>query len=121
MDSTMKVSDAVAKYLKDKGVCVIFGYQGGSITHLIDSIDRMGIRYIQSYNEQGAGLSADAYARVSEVGFGVAIGTNGPGATNLVTAIANAYCDSVPVLFVTGQVHTFAMKEEASIRQESFQ
>ena len=117
----MKLSDAIGKYLVSKGVKVIFGYQGGAITHMIDSFDKNGISYIQSYNEQGAGMAADAYARVSELGFGVAIGTNGPGATNLITAIANAYCDSIPVLFFTGQVHTFAMKKRASIRQESFQ
>lgn len=117
----MKVSDAVAKYLAHEGVRVIFGYQGGAITHLIDSFDRAGIAYIQNYNEQGSGLAADAYARIEKDGLGVAIATNGPGATNLVTAIANAYCDSVPVLFLTGQVHTFAMKKSPLIRQESFQ
>ena len=117
----MKVSDAVAKFLVSQGVTTIFGYQGGAITHLVDSFDREGIRYIQTYNEQGASLAADAYARVSEQGLGVAIATNGPGATNMVTGIANAYCDSVPVLYLTGQVHTFAMKKDARIRQESFQ
>lgn len=117
----MKVSDAAAQYLAHKGVRVIFGYQGGAITHMIDSFDRAGIRYIQNYNEQGASLAADAYARISESGLGVAIATNGPGATNMVTGIANAYCDSVPVLFLTGQVHTFAMKKDPRVRQESFQ
>lgn len=121
MEIKMKVSDAVAKYLAHEGVKVIFGYQGGAITHMIDSFDRAGIAYIQNYNEQGSGLAADAYARISADGLGVAIATNGPGATNLVTAIANAYCDSVPVLFLTGQVHTFAMKKNPLIRQESFQ
>lgn len=117
----MKVSDAVAKYLASQGITTIFGYQGGAITHLIDSFDREKIRYIQTYHEQGASLAADAYSRVSEQGIGVAIATNGPGATNMVTGIANAYCDSVPVLYLTGQVHTFAMKKDARIRQESFQ
>ena len=117
----MKLSDVIAQYLVCKGIKIVFGYQGGSITHLIDSFSKKGIRYIQSYNEQGAGLAADSYARVSATGLGVAIGTNGPGATNLITAIANAYCDSVPVLFITGQVHTFAMRKSELIRQESFQ
>lgn len=117
----MKLSDAVAQHLAAKGIKVIFGYQGGSITHLIDSFSRYGIQYIQSYNEQGAGLAADAFARVSKSGVGVAIGTNGPGATNLITAIANAYCDSIPVIFITGQVHTLSMKKSHKIRQESFQ
>ena len=117
----MKLSDAVAKYLKSQGVEVIFGYQGGSITHMIDSFEKYGIHYVQNYNEQGSSLAADAYARIKTEGIGVAIGTNGPGATNMVTGIANAYCDSVPVLFLTGQVHTFAMKKTPKIRQESFQ
>ena len=117
----MKLSHVIAQYFVKLGVTVIFGYQGGSITHMIDSFDKYGIRYIQSYNEQGAGLAADAYARTSEIGLGIAIGTNGPGATNLITAIANAYCDSVPVLFLTGQVHSFAMKRSPDVRQESFQ
>jgi acetolactate synthase-1/2/3 large subunit len=117
----MKVSDAAAQYLAKEGVRVIFGYQGGAITHLIDSFDKAGIRYVQNYNEQGSSFAADAYARISENGLGVAIGTNGPGATNMVTGIANAFCDSVPVLFLTGQVHTFAMKKDPKVRQESFQ
>lgn len=117
----MKASDVIANFLKKQGVQVIFGYQGGAITHMIDSFDRAGIHYIQTYNEQGAALAADAYARVADLGLGVAIATNGPGATNLITGIANAYCDSIPVLYLTGQVHTFAMKQSQKIRQESFQ
>lgn len=117
----MKVSDAVAQYLVHEGVNTIFGYQGGAITHLIDSFDKAGIHYVQTYNEQGASLAADAFARIHPNGLGVAIGTNGPGATNMITGIANAYCDSIPVLFLTGQVHTFAMKQSPEIRQESFQ
>lgn len=118
----MKVSDAIAEFLAFNGIRYVFGYQGGSVTHLIDSISRQkGIEYIQNFHEQGAAFSADAYARVSKEGIGVAIGTNGPGATNLVTGIANAYCDSIPVLFLTGQVHTYAMKGNKEYRQESFQ
>lgn len=117
----MKVSDAIAKFLANNGIKYVFGYQGGSITHMIDSFVKAGIQYIQTYHEQGAGLAADAYARISDIGIGVAIGTNGPGATNLVTAIANAYCDSVAVLFFTGQVHLSTMKQCNRIRQESFQ
>lgn len=117
----MKLSDIVAQYLARMGIKIIFGYQGGAITHMIDSFDRAGIQYIQNYNEQGASFAADAYSRVSEKSIGVAIGTNGPGATNMITGIADAYCDSIPVLFITGQVHTFAMKSSSDIRQESFQ
>lgn len=117
----MKLSDYVMEYLRNTGVEVIFGYQGGSITHLIESMSFAGIEYIQTYNEQGAAMAADAYARVSENSLGVAVASNGPGATNLVTGIANAYCDSVPTLFITGQVHTWAMKKDKQVRQKSFQ
>jgi len=117
----MKVSDAIAKTLLKNGVKTVFGYQGGSITHMIDSFEKMGIQYIQNYNEQGASIAAEAYSRVCAEGIGAAIGTNGPGATNMITGIANAYCDSIPVLFLTGQVHSFAMKGEKRVRQESFQ
>lgn len=117
----MKLSDYVMDYLRNAGIKVIFGYQGGSITHLIESMSFAGIEYIQTYNEQGAAIAADAYARINENGLGVAVASNGPGATNLITGIANAYCDSVPTLFITGQVHTWAMKKDKEIRQKSFQ
>lgn len=118
----MKASDAIAEILSECGARVVFGFQGGSVTHIIDSIaNHENLEYVQNYNEQGSGFSADAYARIAEERLGVAVGTNGPGATNLVTPIANAYCDSVPVLFITGQVHTFAMKNDHAVRQESFQ
>lgn len=118
----IKISDAIAKYLADVGVKYVFGFQGGSVTHLIDSISKIdGIEYIQNYHEQGASFSADAYARVSKEGLGVVIATNGLRATNVITGIANAYCDSVPILFLTGQVHTYVIKGNNGYRQESFQ
>lgn len=117
----MKLSDYVAQFLRKKGVRYVFGYQGGSITHLIDSVYKTdGLEYIQNYHEQGSAMAADAYGRIAEEGIGVAIASNGPGATNLLTGIANAYCDSVPAMFITGQVHTYAMKKNG-VRQESFQ
>ena len=118
----MKVSDYVASFIQKLGIKVIFGYQGGAITHLIESFDKTeGLDYIQNYNEQASALAADAYSRISDIRLGAAIATNGPGATNLVTGIANAYCDSVAVIYITGQVHTFAQKKRPEIRQESFQ
>lgn len=118
----MKFSDYVALFLVQRGVKCVFGYQGGSVTHLIDSINNNpAIEYVQNYHEQASAFCADAYARLSYERIGVAIASNGPGATNLITGIANAYCDSVPALFITGQVHTFAMKRKEAIRQESFQ
>ena len=118
----MLVSDYIIDFLASVGIKHIFGYQGGSVTHLIDSVARNpNINYIQNYHEQASALCADAYARVSNEGVGAAIASNGPGATNLITGIADAFCDSIPVIFITGQVCTYAMRKTEKIRQESFQ
>lgn len=121
MNNIMLVAEYLSYFLKKRGVKRVFGYQGGSITSIIDAIYTNSIDYIQSYNEQGAAFSANSYAKSSDEQFGVAIASNGPGAINLLNGIANAYCDSIPVLFITGQVHTYAMKSNTDIRQESFQ
>ena len=117
----MKLSDYVMNFLFEKKISHIFGYQGGSVTHLIDSLHKVkGLTYVQNYHEQASSFCADAYARVSG-GVGVAIATSGPGATNLITGIANAFFDSVPCLFITGQVSQREMKTKKSIRQQGFQ
>ncbi len=117
----MKLSDYVMNFLFERKIAHIFGYQGGSITHLIDSLHKVkGLTYIQNYHEQASAFCADAYARVTG-GVGVAIATSGPGATNLITGIANAFFDSVPCLFITGQVSTHAIKTKPAIRQQGFQ
>ena len=117
----MKLSDYVMNFFFEKKIGHIFGYQGGSVTHLIDSLHKVkGLSYIQNYHEQASSFCADAYARVGG-GVGVAIATSGPGATNLVTGIANAFFDSVPCLFITGQVSQREMKTKKSIRQQGFQ
>ena len=116
----MKVTDYIVDYLSNLGVEFIFGYQGGMITHLVDSISKSDIKYIQCYHEQSAAFAAEGYARVSGK-LGVAISTSGPGATNLVTGIANAYFDSIPVLYITGQVNSYEYKYDKKIRQMGFQ
>ena len=117
----MKLSDYVMNFLFEKKIRYIFGYLGGSVTHLIDSLHKVeGLTYVQNYHEQASSFCADAYARVSR-GVGVAIATSGPGATNLITGIANAFFDSVPCLFITGQVSTHAIKTKQAIRQQGFQ
>ncbi|MCY6482748.1 thiamine pyrophosphate-binding protein [Clostridium aestuarii] len=117
----MKVSDYLIKYLEILGVNYIFGYTGGAVTHLIDSINKnSSVKFIQCYHEQAAAFSATAYAKYSR-NLGVAIATSGPGATNLITGIADAYFDSSPTLFITGQVNTYNFKYEANVRQKGFQ
>ena len=91
---------------------------GGMITHLADSIDKNPYtKFIQVYHEQSAAFAAEGYARETNR-VGVAISTSGPGATNMVTGIANAYFDSIPVIYMTGQVNTQDYKYELPIRQQ---
>lgn len=117
----MKASDYIVSCLRERGVDVVFGYVGGMITHLVDSISRdPAIRFVQTYHEQTAAIAAEGYAK-DRSGLGVAIATSGPGATNLITGIADAYYDSVPVLFITGQVNTHEYKYDKPIRQQGFQ
>lgn len=113
----MKVSDYIVSFLEEKGVNVIFGYIGGMITHLVDSIDKNpNIQFVQTYHEQTAAIAAEGYALESGK-FGVAICTSGPGVTNMMTGIADAYFGSIPVLYITGQVNTYEYKYSKPIRQ----
>lgn len=117
----MKVSDYIASFLHEAGVKYVYGCIGGSVTHIVDSIfKRKEIRYIHSYHEQAAAFSASAFAKYSGT-IGVAVATSGPGATNLITGIAEAYFDSAPVLLLTGQVNTYDFKYQRPIRQCGFQ
>ncbi|MEX2373581.1 MAG: thiamine pyrophosphate-binding protein, partial [Dehalococcoidia bacterium] len=100
----MSGADIVLESLKRLGVDTVFGYPGGAVLPLYDRMPaHPEVRHILVRHEQGGGHAADGYARASGR-LGVAIGTSGPGATNLVTAIANAHMDSVPTLFITGNV-----------------
>ncbi|MGL6107479.1 thiamine pyrophosphate-binding protein [Romboutsia sp.] len=117
----MKVSDYIVKFIKEYNVDTIFGYQGGMITHLVDSIFKEdGINFVSLYHEQGAAFAAEGYSRVSG-NIGVAIATSGPGATNLVTGIASCFFDSIACIFITGQVNTYELRRNDNIRQEGFQ
>ncbi len=117
----MKVSDYIADFFASKNVNIIFGYIGGMITHLVDSIDRHPeLFFIQTYHEQSAAIAAEGYARETR-NIGVAISTSGPGATNMITGIANAYFDSIPVIYITGQVNSYEYKYQKPVRQLGFQ
>jgi len=117
----MKASDYIVSFFEAHGIEFIFGYQGGMITHLVDSISKNPkVKFIQCYHEQSSAIAAEGYARASGK-FGVAISTSGPGATNMITGIANAYFDSIPVVYITGQVNTYEYKYDKKIRQQGFQ
>src|ERR1700731_2368297 len=99
-------SDAILRSLEAEGVDVMFGIPGGAILPTYDAIARgTTVRHVLARHEQGAGHMAEGYARASGR-VGVAIATSGPGATNLVTAIADAWMDSTPLVCITGQVRS---------------
>ncbi len=108
----MKGGEALLEALRDRGVDTVFGYPGGAIMPVYDALIGSGIRHILMRHEQAAAFAADGYARVSGRP-GVCIATSGPGATNLVTGIANAFLDSVPMVAITGQVATPLMGTDA--------
>lgn len=98
----------VISTLKALGVETLFGYPGGAIMPIYDALAGSGLQHILVRHEQGAAFAADAWARATGK-VGVCMATSGPGATNLITGIANAYMDSVPMVCITGQVASHLM------------
>ena len=109
-------SDIIVRTLIEQGVDVVFGYPGGQVINIYDSLYKYKdeLRHVLTAHEQGAAHAADGFARATGK-TGVVIATSGPGATNLVTGIATAYLDSVPMLAITGNVPT------SQIGTDSFQ
>ena len=101
----MRAVDAIMECLKAEGVDTVFGIPGGANLPTYDALYDAGVRHVLCRHEQGAGHAAEGYAKASGK-VGVALATSGPGATNLVTPIADAVMDSVPTVFITGQVRT---------------
>lgn len=108
----MTGAEMVVKILEKNGVEVVFGYPGAANCPLIDKLSFSNIRNILTRNEQGAAHMASGYARVTKK-VGVCTATSGPGATNLITGIATAYMDSVPMVALTGQVTTPLIGKDA--------
>ena len=108
----LRGADIVLRCVRAEGVDMVFGYPGGAIMPLYDALEGSGIRHILSRHEQGAVFAAEGYAR-STGKTGVAIATSGPGATNLVTGIADAKMDSVPLVCITGQVRSVLIGSDA--------
>ncbi len=106
-------SEILIQFLKDEGVEIIFGYPGGAVLHIYDALYRQDdIKHILVRHEQGASHMADGYARATGKP-GVVLVTSGPGATNVVTGVATAYMDSIPMVVITGQVPTHAIGSDA--------
>ena len=117
----MKVADYIINHLSDIGIKEIFVVYGHANGDLVDAFTRNDkIRYIAVMHEQGGGFAAEGYSKVSG-NIGVAMSTSGPGGMNLVTPIGNCFYDSVPCLFITGQINSQFMRPNKSIRQIGFQ
>ena len=118
----MKVSDYIVEFFIEKNITDVFGYPGGMVTHLMDSFKKYekSISAHVNYHEQASSFCACGYGQIKNIP-GVAYATSGPGATNLLTGIANAYFDSTPTIFITGQVNTYEAKGELGVRQKGFQ
>lgn len=105
MIGLIKAAEAMVKCLENEGVKVVFGYPGAAICPFYDELTKSDIHHVLVRREDNAGHSASGYARISGKPA-VCIATSGPGATNLLTAIATAYADSIPLVCITGQVST---------------
>lgn len=117
----MNVSEYITQFIVSKDIKHIFGYQGTMIAYLIDAIYKNpNIENHSCYNEQAAAFAAVGYAKSSNK-TGVAYATSGPGALNLVSGVADAYYDSVPTLFITGQLNTNEYTDVPELRQQGFQ
>lgn len=101
----MKACEAIVRCLQEENVDVIFGYPGAAVAPIYEELRKTDISHILVRHEQAAGHCANGYARASGK-VGVCMATSGPGATNIITAIATAYMDSIPIVIITGQVNT---------------
>ena len=117
----MRLADFVINYLANRGINKIFVVSGAADAYLIDAFTRVQkTEYVAMMHEQAAGFAAEGYAKIKGIP-GVAIATSGPGGMNLVTPIGNCFYDSVPALFITGQINSEFLRQDPSIRQVGFQ
>ena len=117
----MKLADFVINYLADLGIDKMFVVSGAADAYIIDAFTRTDkTEYIATMHEQAAGFAAEGYAKIKGLP-GVAIATSGPGGMNLVTPIGNCFYDSVPTVFITGQINSEFLKQDSSLRQVGFQ
>lgn len=121
LPNEFNVATYLSEWLSEVGVTHVFELVGGMVTVLLDALhSNSRINVVSTHHEQGAGFMAEGFSRFRGTPA-VAMATSGPGATNLLTAIASCYFDSVPVIFITGQVNTFEMRTEGRGRQGGFQ
>lgn len=112
----MKVSDIVIDFLESKNVKHVFTISGGGCIHLIDSLGRSNIEYVCVHHEQSAAMAAEGYSRITN-DIGVCIVTTGPGGTNALTGVLGCWLDSIPTIFISGQVSLSQISENTGCRQ----
>lgn len=113
------VTDYILGIIERMGVRHVFGVTGGSISNQLDAFSRnKKVKFIPMQHEQAAAMAVEAYSRIR--GYGVGMATSGPGGTNLITGVCGCWFDSIPALFITGQVSTFDQRNN-NVRQRGFQ
>ncbi len=117
----MRVADYIFRYIANLGVKQVFLLPGGGAMHLVDALGQNSdLEFIPTHHEQAAGIAAEAYARVNE-NIGVALVTTGPGGTNVLTPVAGAWIESVPLLIISGQVKRADRIGDSGVRQMGVQ
>lgn len=118
--SMVKISDYIAGYVAGLGIKHVFAVCGGGAMHLVDSFGhRSDIEYVAVFHEQAAAMAAEGYARIN--GLGAVLVTSGPGGTNAITGLVGAWVDSIPVVFISGQVTTDTLMGNTNLRQFGIQ
>ncbi len=112
----MKLTDSIAQIIKANGIGHVFGLQGGAVAHIFDSMEQAGLGVTYTHHEESAALAAVAYAKASE-NMGCVVVTTGPGATNAITGLLAAWQDSIPCLFISGQVRSQHTSYGRKVRQ----
>ena len=112
----MKLTDVLAEILLKNGVSHAFGLQGGGVVHIFDSLENRGIGVTYTHHEEAAALAAVAHAKVTE-NIGCAVVTTGPGGTNAITGLLAAWQDSIPCVFISGQVRSQHTSYGRKVRQ----
>jgi len=117
----IRLSDYIFSFIAELGIKEVFAVSGGAAMHLVDSLGRNeNLRYIATHHEQAAAMAAEGYARISGKP-GVALVTSGPGGTNTVTGVYGAWIDSIPTIFISGQVTSDTLIGETGLRQFGIQ
>ena len=119
--TSVKVSDFIFSFLADLGIKDVFAVSGGAAMHLVDSLGQnKSLNYIAMHHEQAAAMAAEGYARISGKP-GVTLVTSGPGGTNTITGLCGGWVDSIPMIFISGQVTTDTLISDTGLRQFGIQ